>query len=420
MKKILLRILLLLFFWLSFSIPSFGGESLIDIDRSLYPSIRGFYHNVSLESGTVYLENQNIHTKERVIRLPFLSQPKMYVLIQNTPSYEDIRQRAHREVILMEIEKARNTTSFFNDIVVFTFGSEIHEIPFPDEKLSTHPLDASHEIGQLDSLLGVLYSREMHFSRDVAILIIGDGSELPTYSSAFAPLFYFQTHDSPCHSSALFVLKSSGGCFFDTTATQSTAYIENTLTQTKQSIHSFQITVPWIHMFSSSRLYIQNSSSQLALEIQPVLSLHNILYWIFLLFAIFILLLLFGVLFKFTLYLRKSRRMKKQKRNKIEEEKYRNKGLVLLIQEPSLPQRQEMITTSVWIGSSGDCQICLHDLSVSYEHCYIQKTKQGFFIVDLQSCLGTKVNGENIQRTELHKEDTLCVGETTIIVKEEM
>jgi predicted component of type VI protein secretion system len=112
--------------------------------------------------------------------------------------------------------------------------------------------------------------------------------------------------------------------------------------------------------------------------------------------------------------------MKKQKRKKIEEEKYRNKGLVLRVQEPSLPQRQETITTSVWIGSSKDCQICLHDLSVSYEHCYIQKTKQGFFIVDLQSCLGTKVNEETIQRTKLHKEDNICVGETTIIVKEEL
>jgi predicted membrane protein len=420
MKKILLRILLFLFFWLSFSIPSFSGESFVDIDKSLYPTIRGFYHSSSLEPGTVYLENQNTHTKERVIKLPFRSQPKIYLLIQNTPSYEDIRQRAHREVLLMEIDKARNNTSFFNDIVVFTFGSEIHEIPFPDDKLSTHPLDASHEIGQLDSLLNVLYSREMHSSRDAAILIIGDGSEFPTYSSAFAPLFYFQTHDSPCNSSASFVLKSSGGRFFDTTATQSIALIEKSLLETKQSIHSFQITIPWIHMFSSSHVYIQNSSSQLALEVQPIISIHNFLYWILLLLTIFILLLLFGVLLKFILYLRKSKRMKKQKRKKIEEEKYRNKGLVLHVQEPSLPQRQETITTSVWIGSSKDCQICLHDLSVSYEHCYIQKTKQGFFIVDLQSCLGTKVNGETIQRTKLHKEDNICVGETTIIVKEEL
>jgi len=420
MKKILLRILLFFIFWLSLFMPVSGGESAIDIDRSLYPTIRGFYHNASLESGSVYLENQSIHEKERVIKLPFQSQPKLYLLIQNTPSYEDIRQRAHREVILMEIEKARKNTSFFNDIVVFTFGSEIHEIPFPDDKLSTHPLDPSHEIGQLNSLLNVIYSKEMHTSRDVAILIIGDGSEFPTYSSAFAPLFYFQTNDAACTSSSAFVLKSSGGNFIDTTATQTALSIEKTLLETRQSIHSFQITIPWMQMFSTSRLYIQNSSSQFAIKIQPIISLHNILYWILLLLAIFILFILFGVLLKFALYLRKSRRIKQQKRKKIQEENYKNKSLVLLIQEPSLPKRQETISTSVWIGSSKDCQICLNDLSVSYEHCYIQKTKQGFFLVDLQGCLGTKVNGENIQRSKLRQQDVFSVGETTIIVKEEM
>ncbi|MCK5849190.1 MAG: FHA domain-containing protein, partial [Caldisericia bacterium] len=94
------------------------------------------------------------------------------------------------------------------------------------------------------------------------------------------------------------------------------------------------------------------------------------------------------------------------------------KSLELTIIDPEKNVKLVLVKNPVTIGSSYDCQINLNDYSVSSEHCYIGKTKNGFFVVDLNSCNGIKVNNNEVDKTFLKDNDTILIGETIIEVKE--
>jgi len=405
---------------LTYPFSSHGKELDIHIDRGLYPTIHGYYYAPSMESHSVQIDNTTIQTKERVIRFPFHSQPKIYLLIQNSPSYTNIRERAHREVLLMEIEKEQKKQSFFNNIVVFTFGSNIQEIPFPTDKLSRYPVDPSSEKGQLESLLEVLHSKEMNTSQDVAIIIIGDGTELPTFKTAFAPLFYFQTNDSEQDASQEFIIESTGGFYANSSSTYPVSQIETRIRSRKQPLHSFVITIPLPKMLFPAQVTINYPSNPVSIEVQPVVSLHNLIDWALLFIAFLFVLLFAWLVLRCIRSIVHRRKTKRNKREKEAAQKYLNRSITFVVQEPGKKPRHVSIHTSSWIGSSKDCQLSLQDISVSQEHCYVQKTKNGFFVVDLQSCNGTSVNGKKIQRMKLQSNDVLQIGETTLTVKEEL
>jgi membrane protein implicated in regulation of membrane protease activity len=418
-KKFVIGMVFLLCF-LSHPLSTYGKELEIHMDRGLYPTIHGYYYAPSMESNTVQVANSSIQTKERIIRFPFNSQPKIYLLIQNSPSYTNIRERAHREVLLMEIEKERKKQSFFNNIVIFTFGSAIQEIPFPTDKLSTYPVDPTSEKGQLESLLEVLRSKEMNTSQDVVIIIIGDGTELPSFKTAFAPIFYFQTNDLEHNTSQEFIIESTGGMYANSSSTYQVSQIETTIRSRKQPLHSFVITIPLPKMLFPTQITINYPSNPFSVEVQPVVSLHNLIDWALLFIAFLIILLFVWFVLRCIQSIVHRRKTKRNKREREAEQKYLRRSLQFLVQEPGKKPRYVSVNTSSWIGSSKDCQVSLQDISVSLEHCYVQKTTNGFFVVDLQSCNGTSVNGKSIQRKKLYNNDVLQVGETTLTVKEEL
>ena len=62
------------------------------------------------------------------------------------------------------------------------------------------------------------------------------------------------------------------------------------------------------------------------------------------------------------------------------------------------------------IGRSAECQLVIHDAKVSRKHCMIhrQGTSSEYWLVDLQSANGTRINGRRIAQTaRLHDGDIL-------------
>lgn len=67
------------------------------------------------------------------------------------------------------------------------------------------------------------------------------------------------------------------------------------------------------------------------------------------------------------------------------------------------------------IGRAADCDIAVRDILLSRRHCQIEATPAGWFVEDLASKNGTRVNGEAvIARRMLNDGDVLKVGKTTI------
>ena len=71
------------------------------------------------------------------------------------------------------------------------------------------------------------------------------------------------------------------------------------------------------------------------------------------------------------------------------------------------------------IGSAPDCEIVLHDSTISGKHASLRYKEQKFFITDLDSTNGTFLNDktEPIAREELKDNDVLRIGEVTLKFK---
>ncbi len=67
------------------------------------------------------------------------------------------------------------------------------------------------------------------------------------------------------------------------------------------------------------------------------------------------------------------------------------------------------------IGRKSDNQIIIDDPHVSRYHAQIQKVKGRFILVDLDSTVGTSVNGKNIKQVFLKPGDVISLGGVPII-----
>jgi pSer/pThr/pTyr-binding forkhead associated (FHA) protein len=77
----------------------------------------------------------------------------------------------------------------------------------------------------------------------------------------------------------------------------------------------------------------------------------------------------------------------------------------------------ELDSERILIGRSQDCNIRLDDRQASRRHAVIEKTKDGFLIMDLDSKNGTFLNGKRIGREYVRKADQITIGETKITVE---
>jgi hypothetical protein len=90
----------------------------------------------------------------------------------------------------------------------------------------------------------------------------------------------------------------------------------------------------------------------------------------------------------------------------------------LLVEESGVPEkRYEIKGTVASIGSSDDNDIVLKDKAVSRHHAKIRIEGKKYFIYDLASTNGTKVNGRKITKKWIKDGDTIEVGHTKMTFK---
>lgn len=107
-----------------------------------------------------------------------------------------------------------------------------------------------------------------------------------------------------------------------------------------------------------------------------------------------------------------------------EETKVKNPHLNLL---SSIEQKGENAVTEIFplnnarikIGRSLECEIAISDPHISSQHVQLDKTTQGYTILDLGSANGTYVNGTRLSSPALLKEgDEISLGITKLVFSE--
>jgi len=74
----------------------------------------------------------------------------------------------------------------------------------------------------------------------------------------------------------------------------------------------------------------------------------------------------------------------------------------------------QVVKDKITIGRSKESDISLPDNTISRNHAYIIKTKEGYCLTDLGSFNGSKVNGKFVQTTLLKHEDEIDIGQTRL------
>ena len=74
----------------------------------------------------------------------------------------------------------------------------------------------------------------------------------------------------------------------------------------------------------------------------------------------------------------------------------------------------------VLIGRSPDCDVRLHDILASREHCAIEHDGESWILSDHNSRNGTSLNGQRVKKHKLNHNDTVTVGRTRIIFRDEV
>ena len=87
----------------------------------------------------------------------------------------------------------------------------------------------------------------------------------------------------------------------------------------------------------------------------------------------------------------------------------------LRIETPGTEAIETLLDQSCFvIGRDVICNICIHGLRVSRLHAVLSVSTLGMHIVDLGSTNGTTVNGQKVERCEIHDGDVIAVGNTRI------
>jgi pSer/pThr/pTyr-binding forkhead associated (FHA) protein len=79
------------------------------------------------------------------------------------------------------------------------------------------------------------------------------------------------------------------------------------------------------------------------------------------------------------------------------------------------------VTGTIVIGRDKSCHIIVDDKLASRKHAIIQKIREAYFVKDLDSTNGVKLNGKRIPRDKyvrIHPTDVITVGRTDLTFKE--
>ncbi len=83
-------------------------------------------------------------------------------------------------------------------------------------------------------------------------------------------------------------------------------------------------------------------------------------------------------------------------------------------------QRFELSNAVTRIGRREEGNdIAIADPSISGSHCEIQKTGSSYFVRDLGSTNGTRVNGDTIQNAALFRNDIIMFGDISVMIEGE-
>ena len=81
--------------------------------------------------------------------------------------------------------------------------------------------------------------------------------------------------------------------------------------------------------------------------------------------------------------------------------------------EKTRAQSHPLAGVVVEVGRSMDCSISLaHDLKVSRQHARLERDREEWFILDLDSANGTYVNDRKIRQVKLNCGDRVRIGDT--------
>ena len=70
------------------------------------------------------------------------------------------------------------------------------------------------------------------------------------------------------------------------------------------------------------------------------------------------------------------------------------------------------------IGRAPDCQVAVRDILLSRRHCRIEKSPQGWLLIDLNSKNGTVVNGEKLTAPRvLRDNDIVRMGRSRLVFR---
>jgi|GEM_PF-4385368 len=75
------------------------------------------------------------------------------------------------------------------------------------------------------------------------------------------------------------------------------------------------------------------------------------------------------------------------------------------------------IIRNVSIGKASENTLTIKSKRISKKHIKITRKGDNYYLTDLNSKYGTRVNGEQIKKIELHANDIIEIGNTTIVFK---
>jgi len=79
-----------------------------------------------------------------------------------------------------------------------------------------------------------------------------------------------------------------------------------------------------------------------------------------------------------------------------------------------------LIRESLTVGRRESCDICMHFPNISGMHCQLNFRNGYWYIRDLNSTNGVKVNGTRVQEKVLHPRDEVTIGKRKYTIEYEM